>query len=180
MTQKTAMPPANQLDWNHDVSGIPSTGLRNEREATAAEREAIASALGLLALNWLKASYRIQPLAGGGYRLSGKVSANVDQACVITLDPVNGALEDAFDVEFWPEVTVGTGDEEASVLEGPDVEKIEDGAIPAGRIIFETFSAGLDPFPRREGAEFNWQDPLAADPEKVSPFAALSKLKGKE
>ena len=66
------------------------------------------------------------------------------------------------------------------MLDAPEVEKFEHGIIPAGRIIFETLAASLDPYPRREGVEFNWQDPQATEPEKASPFAVLSKLNDKD
>jgi uncharacterized metal-binding protein YceD (DUF177 family) len=167
------------LDWGHKVADIPAAGLRREREATESERQAIAGALGLLALNHLSARYRIEAISGGAYRLSGKISGDVDQACVVTLEPVNARIEESFDVEFWPHLEAGDDDEEASVLGAPDVEMFEHGVIPAGRIIFETLAASLDPYPRREGAEFNWQDPKATEPEKISPFAVLSKLKDK-
>ena len=36
--------------------------------------------------------------------------------------------------------------------------RLIDGIIPVGRIVFETISAGLDPYPRKPGAEFTWAD----------------------
>lgn len=168
------------LDWGHKVVDVPAAGLRHEREATESERQAIAGALGLLALNRLSARYRIEAISGGAYWLSGKISADVDQACVVTLEPVSARIEELFDVEFWPHLEAGDNHEEASVLDAPEVEKFEHGIIPAGRIIFETLAASLDPYPRREGVEFNWQDPQATEPEKASPFAVLSKLKDKD
>ena len=169
----------DHLGWTHDVVDIPAAGLTREREATESERQAIAGALGLLALNRLSARYRIEAIAGGGYRLSGRISANVDQACVVTLEPVKARIEEPFSVEFWPHLEAGDSEEDASALAVPEVEKFERGIIPAGRIIFETLASSLDPYPRREGVEFNWQDPHADEPEKASPFAVLSKLKDK-
>lgn len=169
----------DHLDWTHNVIDTPAAGLTREREATESERQAIAGALGLLALNRLFARYRIEALAGGGFRLSGKISANADQACVVTLEPVKARIEEPFSVELWPHLEVGGSEEEARALAAPEVEKFERGIIPAGRIIFETLASSLDPYPRREGAEFNWQDPHADEPEKASPFAVLSKLMDK-
>ena len=68
----------------------------------------------------------------------------------------------------------------ASVLVGPDVDILERGVIPVGRIVFETLSASLDPYPRRPGAEFTWQDQHQVEPEETSPFAVLSQLKDKK
>jgi len=167
------------LDWTHSVVDIPAGGLQREREATESEREAVARALGLLALHRLSARYRIESIAGDAYRLSGKLRGDVEQACIITLEPVSGMIDATFDVEFWPHLNVAESDEDATVLDGPDVERFEHGTLPAGRIVFETFSASLDPYPRRDGVEFKWQDPRAEEPEKTGPFAALSRLKDK-
>ena len=98
-------------------------------------------------------------------------------ACVVSLDPVAAFLDEAFDVEFWSEVASGDGGEDKTILDARDVETLENGSIPVGRVIFETISAALDPYPRKPGAEFSWSDTAPSPPEKVSPFAALSKLK---
>ncbi|MBN9292084.1 MAG: DUF177 domain-containing protein [Hyphomicrobium denitrificans] len=167
-------------DWTHNVTDIPAGGLDRERDASESERAAIAEALKLLKLDRLTTRYRIKLQGDGSYRLAGKVIAAVEQACVVTLNPVADDIDAAFDVEFRHEVDDPDDDEEASVLAGPDVDILERGVIPVGRIVFETVSASLDPYPRREGAEFDWQDPHQADPKETSPFAALSQLKDKK
>jgi len=63
-------------------------------------------------------------------------------------------------------------------LSAAEIEPIEHGLIDAGRIIFETLSASVDPYPRKPGAEFTAEelgDGAAAT--KTGPFAALKKLK---
>ncbi|MBN9282742.1 MAG: DUF177 domain-containing protein [Hyphomicrobium denitrificans] len=167
-------------DWTHNVTDIPAGGLDRERDASESERSAIAEALKLLKLDRLTTRYRIKLQGDGSYRLAGKVIAAVEQACVVTLNPVADDIDAAFDVEFRHEVDDPDEDEEASVLAGQDVEILERGVIPVGRIVFETVSASLDPYPRSEGAEFDWQDPRQADPKETSPFAALSQLKDKK
>jgi uncharacterized metal-binding protein YceD (DUF177 family) len=169
----------DHLDWIEKTTDIPAGGLKRDREATAAELQQIARALDILAVGNLSSNYRIAAIAGGAYRLTGTITADVEQSCIVSLEPVSGKISAAFDVEFWPTVTPGDSDEEASILSGSDVEVLEHGLIPVGRIAFETLSASLDPYPRREGAEFNWQDPKAEKAESANPFAALSKLKDK-
>lgn len=169
----------DHLDWIEKTTDIPAGGLNRNREATSAELQQIAQALDILKVGDLSSRYRITAIAGGGYRLAGTIAANVEQACVVSLEPVSGKINAAFDVEFWPTVAPADNEEEASILSGSDVEVLEHGLIPVGRIVFETLSASLDPYPRREGAEFNWQDPKAEKAESANPFAALSKLKDK-
>jgi uncharacterized metal-binding protein YceD (DUF177 family) len=167
-------------DWTHNVTSIPAGGFDGERRATEAERAAIAKVLELLKLDGLAAHYRIKSVSGGGYRLWGRLTADVEQACVVTLDPVAAKIDAPFDVEFRPKVETADNDEDASVLAGPDVDVLERGIVPVGRIVFETLSASLDPYPRRPDAEFTWRDPQAGEPEKSNPFAALSKLKDRD
>ena len=50
--------------------------------------------------------------------------------------------------------------------------------IDVGRVVFETLSAALDPYPRKNGASLEWQDPESAEGVGASgPFGALKKLK---
>jgi uncharacterized metal-binding protein YceD (DUF177 family) len=166
-------------DWSHATVDIPSGGFARERAASDEALAQFAKALGMLTLAELKTKYRIDRLAGGAYRLHGRVTARGEQACVVSLEPVTAQLDEPFDVEFWPELKDPDGGEDKAILEERDVERLEDGVIPVGRIVFETVSAGLDPYPRKSGAEFEWVDPVTSSPEKVSPFAALAKLKDK-
>jgi uncharacterized metal-binding protein YceD (DUF177 family) len=168
------------LDWTVAIVDIPDGGLRAERAASDAERHDLAGALNLLALDSLAARYQIKRLGGGGYRLHGRVTADVTQSCVVSLEPLTAHLEDDFDVEFWPTVTVAANDEEKRVLDGRDVEAIEHGQIAIGRIVFDTLSGAVDPFPRKPGAAFEWSDGEDEKSGKISPFAALSKLKPKD
>lgn len=167
----------DQPNWIEKAAEIPAGGLERDREATPAELQAIAQALDILKVASLSTNYRINAIAGNGYRLRGAITASVEQACVVSLEPVSGKVEAPYEVEFFAAVDVKDDGEEASILEGTDIEVLEHGIIPVGRIVYETLSASLDPYPRRPDAEFNWEDPKAKDPEKVSPFAALSKLK---
>lgn len=166
--------------WVHLTTEIPEGGLTRERAASEAERRAIASVLGLPDVGRLAATYRISAITGGGWRLKGHLSADITQNCVVTLEPVAQMVEDDFDVEFWREAAPEDGGEDQSVLVGPDVERFDGEKIDAGRIVFETLSAALDPYPRKAGVEFDWADKAAANPEKTSPFAVLSRLKDRK
>lgn len=167
----------DQLNWIEKSAEIPAGGLQRDRAATSAERQAVAQALDILKVESLSTNYRINAIAGDGYRLRGTLAAVVEQACVVSLEPVVGNVNADFDVEFFPKIDAPDEGEEAGILGVADVELLEHGEIPVGRIVYETLSASLDPYPRRSDAEFNWQDPKAVEPEKTSPFAALSKLK---
>lgn len=167
------------LDWSEKITEIPAAGLDRVREATAVERKQLADALDIVGVASLAVRYRIVSISGGAYRLTGAVKACVEQACVVSLEPVESEVGGSFDVEFWPDLTVEANEEESGILSGTDVELLEHGIVPVGRIVFETLSASLDPYPRREGAEFTWRETEADGAEKHNPFAALAKLKDK-
>ena len=145
--------PGEVLGWTHPTTAIVATGLEVRGQATADQLVALAEFLGLLGLERLQARYKITQLPRGRFRLNGKLDAKVVQACVVTLDPVPADLRETFDVEFWPQEAVasariksGAGDQ--SVLQGDEPEPIVHNTIDAGRIVFETLAAALDPFPR--------------------------------
>lgn len=152
-------------------------------ETTPEERAAIARLLDLVALERLAFDYRLFPSSGRRLRLKGRLTARAVQTCVVTLDPVPSELDVPVEIEFWPEEAVAVleknaqEDAGASLLEWP--EPIEDGTIDLGEVVYETLATALDPYPRKEGAAFEW--PEGAETEEASrkggPFAALERLK---
>jgi uncharacterized metal-binding protein YceD (DUF177 family) len=170
------------ITWAHDTDAITEYGLEVERVATAEERVELAKALELVACDRLETRYTIRPLANGQYLATGTVEAAVVQSCVVTLEPVNSRIVERFEVDFWPpEKLPEPGSGGFDVLAAPDCEPIEGGIIPIGRIVYEHVATALDPYPRKEGAEFRWRDPedRPDDERRDSPFAVLAKLKPK-
>lgn len=162
------------LDWSHGTTEIPERGLKRSLAATEEERAALANALDILSCDALEATYQIMPVTGGSYRLEGDLDAAVKQACIVSLEPVARRVAESFSVEFRREVADDSSAGDVEVLAAAEVEPIEDDRIDVGRIVYETLSAGLDPYPRRDDAEFQWTDPKAS---ADNPFAMLKKLK---
>ena len=170
--------PSVPLDWGHETDEVHAGGLDIKRVATDAERSVLAMALDILDCERLEISYRLTRAPAEGYRLKGKVMAEVNQACVVTLAPVHDTLKLDLAAEFRPAEEVAAADGGAVDLdEQTEIEPIEGKWLAVGRIVFEELAAGLNPYPRRPGAEFQ---PLV-DPKdaaaKESPFAVLAKLK---
>ena len=58
---------------------------------------------------------------------------------------------------------------------------IKDGQIDIGQIAYEILASSLEPYPRKEGAAFEWEEPNDdGDGAEESPFAALKSLKPEE
>ncbi len=178
--------------WTHTPESIPHGGLKTKRAAATEELNVLAKALDVVAVDALALDYAIKNAGAGVYRLTGRLTAKVVQSCVVTLEPVPGDIDEDIQVEFRPDARSllrhakgKAGDDVADDTldvdfeSDVDVEPITDGRMEIGRIVFETLAAALDPYPRAPGAALDWQDEAAAEPSKVSPFAALAKLKNK-
>lgn len=150
-------------------------------EATAAEREAIKILLDLVDLKNLRFDYRLRCGSDGRVYLSGQVKADVSQTCVISLEPVEARVDTPVEMEFWPETPIAdlerrTDDPgQAGLLDWP--EAIVDGNLDLGRVAYETLATALDPYPRKEGATFQWSQGAGATEARAGPFAALEQLK---
>ena len=159
-------------------------GASGEIAASEAERDAIVGLLDLAGLERLSFPYRLDHGAGGRWRLTGRLQANVTQTCVVSLDPVEVRLDVPVEVEFWPASLLKEPEEGAedpvsvALLDWP--EPIADGRIDLGPLIYETLATALDPYSKREGVSFDWSQqgpPQEAGEGKSGPFAALAALK---
>ena len=152
------------------VADLPPEGLEATVEATPEEREALARDFKLPAIHALTGTFR---LSGTRSRVhvSGRVEATVNQICVITLDPFDSDIQENVDVEF-----AAPGAASQSPGEDPP-DEIVDGTVDLGALTAEFLALGLDPYPRKPGADFTFE---AADDRPASPFAALGPLKRNE
>ncbi|HEX7969363.1 MAG TPA: DUF177 domain-containing protein, partial [Stellaceae bacterium] len=82
-----AVPATPEFSRPVDVTRLPQGEAVYDIAAVPAECAALARRLGLLAIDRLEARVRLSRLAGGFLRLSAELSADVTQACVVTLEP---------------------------------------------------------------------------------------------
>jgi uncharacterized metal-binding protein YceD (DUF177 family) len=155
------------------VAEIPETGRKLEVAADAATRAALAKALGVIALPRLEVTAELFRHGRGGARASGQVSATVEQACVVTLDPLQNEIVEAFDLTFGPPVAE-TAAADLTLDADEPAETLRDGSVDLGAIASEFLVLGIDPYPRKPGVAFDV--PPAGDPSS-HPFASLAALK---
>ena len=152
-------------------------GLTRHLEADAEARARVAKALDLADLSRLEADIEVRP-AGAGWRLSGKVTADLVQTCGITLEPLPSQANAEFSVdlveasEFEPQEDDVEFDLEIS--DGPDI--LEDGGIDLAAYVVEHLALSIDPWPRKPGAVFEAPE----GPPEPSPFDVLKDLKPRE
>jgi Large ribosomal RNA subunit accumulation protein YceD len=158
-------------------------GASVEIVANDAELAAMAKMLDLVALERVTFTCRFDHRAGGRIRLTGTLRALATQTCVISLEPVEATLEVPVEQDFWPASLIAQLEQNtaesggAGILDWP--EPIVDGMIDLGAVIYESLATALDPYPKREGASFDWSQAPDSKPKttRSGPFAALAALK---
>jgi len=163
------------------ITDIDET-VEHRIEATPDELANIVALLDLVKLEGLTADYRLRRGAGGRIHLAGQLKARATQSCVVTLEPVDTAIDAPIEAEFWPAPLVEELERKAEdpgyedLLDWP--EAIADGTIDLGPLIYESLATALDPYPKQAGASFQGsQGAAAAEGGESGPFAALKRLK---
>jgi uncharacterized metal-binding protein YceD (DUF177 family) len=152
------------------LDDIPETGLHTELEAPEPVRDDLTKLAGLRELPQLSAVFDLT-LRGSGVHVAGQVRARLGQTCVVTLEPIQSDLTEAIDLVFLPAAQAQAKDLK---LDEEPPEMLVDGKIDLGAIATEFLLLGIDPYPRKAGAEFA---PIKADDAGARPFAALDALK---
>ena len=155
-------------------------GERLDLVANEGERKQIADRLGLRALDRLEAHAKLDR-KGEMVRARGRVKAILCQSCVVTNEPVDAHVDEAFDIHFLPEPKADSPDEEVELVESDcDVVFHDGSAIDLGSAIADTLALGLDPYPRSAGAEAVLKEAGVLSEAEAGPFAALAKLRRSE
>jgi uncharacterized metal-binding protein YceD (DUF177 family) len=162
------------------VEEIPEQGVDVSLSADEPTRRALAKADGLAALAALDADFHIARQGLSRFNVTGTVRAKITQTCVLTLEPFDSDLVEEVDVDFADDATAAQAVAQADMLLGAQAadrdppDPIENGMIDLGALAAEFLALGLDPYPRKPGAEFA----PVSDPHDVTerPFDVLKKL----
>ncbi len=170
------------LAQSYNLARLGNAGDRVAFAAGAAERAQIARWSGIVSVEMFEATVEIAKLAANRFGLSFHLTAEVTQACVVTLEPVKSRVERSFARELHfsaparhrppaadsgPELVLD-GEEE-----GP--EEIESLHYDLAGPVLEEFVLSLEPYPRCTGVEFSPQTDTREQPD--NPFAVLKTLK---
>ncbi len=155
------------------LARIGAEPFRVQVEATAEERQRLACRFGLLSLDRLSAMVTLARKAGGLIRLDAEFEAEFCQTCVVSLDPVAGALCQDFALIYGPS-------EEAApdivvAVDEPAFEPLSDDAIDVGEAVAQELSLALPDFPRSPDAAV---EPAATGLSDAGVFAGLAKWRG--
>lgn len=154
------------------IEDIPEEGRQVHLAADEGARAEVARQAGLLGVSRLEADFDLRRAARGSIDVSGRVTATVRQTCVVSLEPMDNIISEPVAITFVPEGAPATsGDADPDAV---DIEPLIDGRIDLGAIAGEFLILGVDPYPRKEGAEFV---PPPGASERSSPFDVLDALK---
>jgi uncharacterized metal-binding protein YceD (DUF177 family) len=104
--------------------------------------------------------------------------AALEQACVVTGDPITTHVDEPFTLLFTPEPAGSSPDEEIELGESDcDVIFYDGAAIDLGGAVADTLALSLDPYPRSAAADAALKEAGVMTEEQASPFAALAALK---
>lgn len=169
--------------WPHPrrVIGLSrSTATAFDLTADDAAREKIAAFLGISRVDALRFKGELAPMGSRDWQLSGRLTAEVAQPCVVTLEPVDETIDAPVRRDYVHEWSGGVDlDPDAD----DDVEELGD-VIDLGAVAIEELALALDPFPHAEGVErveMRATPPGAQelDDDAVKPFAGLAELREK-
>lgn len=144
------------------VARLPQRGMTVSMEAELDQRVALAAAHDLLEVSQLRAEVVVTGWKKGGVKVSGRVRANVVQACVLSLEPVESTIDEEVSAIFVPEgshLSVPKASADGEILldaEGDDAPETFSGdTIDVGALVEEFFELGIDPYPRKPGVSLD-------------------------
>src|SRR5690606_32620972 len=146
-------------------------GLAVTIEADADQRAALARAHDLETVDSFAAQLDVTAWKKGGIKVTGRVTAAIVQACVVTLEPVAQAIDEDIAGLFLPEgskLAIPSRSTEGEILldaEGDDGPELFSGdVVDVGQLAEEFFAMGIDPYPRRAGVEVSVSDEDVDEP----------------
>lgn len=163
------------------IQKIPVSGLNLPVHLTSVQFDIFKKELSLLDIRNFKSEICVTPLEHGRYSAQGYVSAQIVQSCVITLEDITSEIYEEIDTQFVPKnnenIRLLLEELETDPTENSDFELIDQDKLNIGQLIFEVFSTAIDPYPRKEGANFDWTEEDAQKNSSNNPFAVLKELK---
>jgi uncharacterized metal-binding protein YceD (DUF177 family) len=153
-------------------------------DANPQECVALAERLGIPRVMSAHADITLKLVRGGKLvALKGRLQAELEQICVVTLEPVTNRIDEEFSRFYSVEAEPDAGEVVIDLNEEEPPDPIEHGQIDIGEAAAEHLALAMDPFPRAPGVAFE-PAPEAAEPgaeeeARPNPFAVLAEHRKK-
>jgi len=158
------------------LEDIGERELVRDIEANDEERAALGKRFGLVSLSRLKANVHLKWVQGRKLlKLTGSFEADVEQSCVVTLEPVQEHIAEPLDILFERSAKPLDAEERTvDVTSVEDAEPLPETELDIGEVVAEELALSLNPYPRKPDAVFGAKDAAERAP---SPFDVLARLK---
>lgn len=170
--------PLRDERWHLVAAELGAQGERVTLAASEAERTALAERLALLAIESFQLEALVRPLGRDRVKVKGRLTAQYQQACGVTLEPIEAMADEAIEAEFWPAEEIEALGPDHDPLEDDAPEPIEAGLIDLGRLAYEVLAVTIDPYLRKDDAELE-RSRSGDDAVPDGPFADLARLRGR-
>jgi len=162
----------------HDLSDIPASGYETDITASPDELKRLAEWAGVDAVSHLTGHIRVRAQSRTTYHLETEFEADVEQACVVTLEPVHSHIARNFTRTLHLTPGLHRYADKGGLVTSTSVEEDAPDEIESLRYdlaapLREELALAIDPYPRAPGVEF---EPPADEDHTDTPFAALGKL----
>ncbi|MEM7620819.1 MAG: DUF177 domain-containing protein [Pseudomonadota bacterium] len=163
---------------------IPEQGLEISETITAKEKQYLIDTLDLHDISSFQTDIKITKQRQDVFIIKGRVSAHIIQECIVTLEDVRTVVDETLKAKFVPKdstcFTHRAENIDVDPFEDHDIEAYENGVICLGQFIYETLATAIDPYPRKQDANFDWpgSTPEHANQKNNSnnPFAVLKEF----
>ncbi|MCS6778666.1 MAG: DUF177 domain-containing protein [Geminicoccaceae bacterium] len=147
------MDEARELSRRLDVGRLGGAVRTDRIDADVAERAGLARRLALDAILSLHAETRTARLPGdGAIAVEGRLTADVVQRCVVTLEPFSSRVT----AEFRRVFTTAASPVDREIVidaERDEPEPLDGDVVDLGEIVAEELALALDPYPRSPEAD---------------------------
>ncbi len=167
---------------NFDLFTLSEGGNEKSLKPPAAALAAIAEWAGVAAVHSLEAKVRVLRAGESTFRYSGQLTAELDQNCVVTMEPVRESISRDFERTYVvvPRRHSRPAMMELSKEDLDEAETLDSPVIDLAAPILEELALAIDPYPRAPGAVFEAPpglDEIVEPAPRESPFAVLGQLK---
>lgn len=139
-----------------NVARLPQTGVTVKIDADPQQRALLAEQHGLLSVGSFRAELVVTNWKRNGVKVAGRVEADIEQECVVTLEPLKVTISEEVSQIYLPEDSklgrqgFHEGGEILLDAEGPDSpETFAGDSIDIGALAEEFFGVAIDPYPRK-------------------------------
>lgn len=169
------------------VATLPQSGYPLALRPDERQRAALAQAAGVTSVHGFEADIVLRRWRRDGVELVGDIRAQIEQPCIVSLEPVRQDIAEKLRLTFLPQHSalakpVVQSDRELVLdPEGEDPPETFSGdSIDIWPVMLEMLILAIDTFPRAEGAQFDAHSQSAGDDIDAvapSPFSVLKNLK---